>query len=127
MENTTNPKAKDGVRTENKEIVVSTDERNMAMIAHLGGIIFGFIPALLIWMMKKDEPGFVSEQAKEALNFQILVAICIFVSVILILAFIGILLLVLVGIANVIYCILAAMKASEGEPYRYPFSLRLIK
>ena len=48
----------------------SKDDCNLAMLAHLLGIFTGFIGALIIWIIKKDSPGFAHSQAKEALNFQ---------------------------------------------------------
>lgn len=104
-----------------------SDDKTMALLAHLGGIFFGFIPALIIWLVKKDESPYVDEQGKEALNFQIFIAICYFVSAILIVAIIGIFLLFLVGLFDLVFCIIAAVKASNGENYRYPLTIRFIK
>lgn len=106
---------------------ISGNDKNMAILAHVGGILFGFLPALIIWLMKKDESPYVATQAKEALNFQIFIAICFFISVILIFILIGVLLIWLVWLADIIFCIIAAVKTSHGENYRYPLSLRLIK
>jgi uncharacterized Tic20 family protein len=104
-----------------------SDDKTMALLAHLGGIFFGFIPSLIIWLVKKDESPYVDEQGKEALNFQIFIAICYFVSAILIVVLIGVLLLIVVGIFDLIFCIIAAVKASNGENYRYPLTVRFIK
>jgi uncharacterized Tic20 family protein len=104
-----------------------SNDRNMAVLAHLGGIFFGFIPALIIWLVRKDESPYVDQQAKEALNFQIFVAICCLISVVLFIVVIGVVLLVLPWLADLLFCILAAIKTSSGEPYRYPLSIRLIK
>ena len=49
----------------------SIDDRNLAMLAHLLGIVSGFVGALIIWLIKKDQSAYVDEQGKEALNFQI--------------------------------------------------------
>ncbi|MCG8276651.1 DUF4870 domain-containing protein [Stenotrophomonas sp. NLF4-10] len=108
---------------------VPQDQRTMALLAHILGIFTGFIGSLIIWLVNKDNPekGFVTDQAKEALNFQITLIIASFVSGILTLVLIGFLMLVAIGIANLVLCILAAMKANNGEAYRYPFALRLIK
>lgn len=106
---------------------LQSDEKNMAAIAHAGGIFFGFIPALIIWLMKKDESPYIAQQAKEALNFQITMAIAFFISFALIFVLIGILLIWLIWLADVVLCILAAVKASKGESYRYPVAIRLIK
>ena len=109
------------------------------MFAHLsallGAILTGalgggwgcFIGPLVIWLIKKDTMPFVNDQGKEALNFQITVFIAIVISWILAFVLIGLLLMPLVGIANLVLCIIAGIKANNGESYRYPFALRLIK
>lgn len=105
------------------------DQRTMSLLAHLLGIVTGPIGALIIWLVSKDDAskGFVVDQSKEALNFQITVFIAIVISWILAFVLIGLLLMPLVGIANLVLCIIAGMKANNGESYRYPFALRLIK
>ena len=54
---------------------VSANDRNIAVLTHLGGIFFSFVPGLIVWLLKKDENTYVGEQAREALNFQISVLI----------------------------------------------------
>lgn len=105
------------------------DQRTMSLLAHLLGIVTGPIGALIIWLVSKDDAskGFVVDQSKEALNFQITVFIAIVISWILAFVLIGLLLMPLVGIANLVLCIIAGIKANNGKSYRYPFALRLIK
>lgn len=88
-----------------------------------------FIGALIIWLINKDDASkaFVTDQAKEALNFQITVTIAMVISIILMVVIIGGILAPIVGIINLVFCIIAAVKANNGEAYRYPFTLRLIK
>ena len=104
---------------------VSSNDKNLAVLTHLGGILFSFIPSLIVWLLKKDNV-YVSEQAREALNFQITVLIAWVVSYILMFILIGFLLMGIVWLANIILCIVAAVATSKGENYRYPFTLRLI-
>ncbi|MDO4694381.1 MAG: DUF4870 domain-containing protein [Eikenella sp.] len=108
---------------------LSDDDLNMAMLAHLLGIITGFLGALIIWLMNKDKAGkeFVNDQAKEALNFQITLIIGYVAGSILSVVLIGFLLIFALLIANVVLCVLAALAARKGEAYRYPFTLRLLK
>lgn len=108
------------------ETTPTKDDRNLAMLAHLLGIFTGFIGPLIVWLVKKDEPGFVAEQAREALNFQITIAIALFASFILKVILIGFLLVPIVFIINFILSIVAAVSASKGKPYHYPFTLRLV-
>ena len=104
----------------------ASNNNTIAALTHVGGIFFSFLPSLIVWLVKKDQGGFIVDQAIEALNFQITVIIttiaAIFLSFI-----IGIYLLPFVMIANLILCIIAAVKSANGEPFRYPVALRLIK
>ncbi|PZP69777.1 MAG: DUF4870 domain-containing protein [Stenotrophomonas maltophilia] len=74
-----------------------------------------------------DQRTMALDQAKEALNFQITVTIAMVISIILMVVIIGGILAPIVGIINLVFCIIAAVKANNGEAYRYPFTLRLIK
>lgn len=107
------------------------DQRTLALIAHLLGIITWFVGPLVIWLISKDDSnkGFVTDQAKEALNFQITLTLAYIVAFILTIISLGLLFFVptLVWIANLVFCILGGLKANNGEAYRYPFALRLIK
>ncbi len=107
-------------------IVPSSDEKNIATVTHLAGTIFLFIPALIVWILKKDDSAYIADQAKEALNFQITIAIAMFVANILIWILVGLALIPIIWIANIILSILAAIATSKGETYRYPICLRLI-
>jgi len=112
--------------------MVSNDEKNWAMLCHLGGLVhflpFGqIIVPLIIWMAKKDELPFVDDQGKEALNFQISMLIYYLICIPLIFIVIGIFLLAMLGLINLILVIIAAVKAQQGEAFRYPLSLNLVK
>lgn len=126
-------------------IGIPADERQWAMFAHLsalvGGILTGgwafsigcFLGPLIIWMVKKDSMRFVDDQGKEALNFNITVAGIFLILLILSVVTLGIGLVIavpvglIVGIAWLVFTIIAAIKANEGVAYRYPLTLRLIK
>jgi len=122
----------------------SAEERQWALFAHLsillGGLLtsaFGgwgyFIGPLVIWLVKKDTLPFVADQAREALNFGILVsALFVILTVLTVVTFgIGIVLtlplMFVVGIATLVFSIIAAVKANGGERYRYPVNVRLVK
>jgi uncharacterized Tic20 family protein len=104
----------------------SANDKNIVVLTHLGGALFSFIPALVVWLLKKDESEYIGEQAREALNFQVTVIIAHIISWILMFILIGFFLMVAVWVANIVLCIMAAVATSKGEPYRYPFALRLI-
>ena len=105
----------------------SKDDQTMAMLAHLLGILIGFLGPLIIWLIKKDQSPFVDDQGKEALNFQITLIIGYVIGGATSVICIGFVILPAVWIAGLILAIMGAMAASKGEAYRYPLTLRLVK
>lgn len=59
------------------DVTASSEDRNLAMLTHLSGILLGFIVPLIIWLTNKDktDKAWLNTQAVEALNFQITIAI----------------------------------------------------
>lgn len=111
--------------TEDAPLVQATsDEKTMALLAHVLTIVTWLIAPLIIYLLKKDESAFITAHAKESLNFQISITIY---CIVLFITIVGIFLLWLVGILSVILVIVATVKASEGKMYRYPLTIRLIK
>ncbi len=112
--------------------MISKEERTMGMLCHLtvlSGFIIPFgniIAPLVIWLLKKDTMPYVDEQGREALNFQITMCIAGIIGAVLTLVFIGIFVLIAVAILNIVFPIIAAIKANDGVPYRYPFALRIL-
>ena len=103
------------------------EERLWSTLAHVGGIVASFVAPLVIWLVFKDRSRFTDDQAKEALNFQITVAIGYVVGTILTVILIGVVILFAVWVATLVFCILGAVSANQGKPYRYPICIRLIK
>lgn len=116
------------------------EERQMGMFVHLGGLLTGFITPLIIYVLKKDESPFIRDQARHSLNAQIsyliwtIVALVVFSVVGFVLALVTFGLgffLMYVGfvplIALLAFEIIACIKANDGEGYRIPFSLDLVK
>ena len=106
--------------------LTEAEDKQWASFAHLGGIV-GFLPSLIIWLVFKDRGRFTATEAKEALNFQITLAIVYVISVLLWIALIGILTYFAAVILSIIFSVFGFMKAKDGQSYRYPFALRLIK
>ena len=104
--------------------------------AHLGGIL-GILPSLIIWLVFKDRGRFTATESKEALNFQITaligwVALFIVSSILTavtfgLFGFVASLLYLALWAAVVVFSVLGFLKAKEGQHYRYPFAIRLIK
>ena len=116
-------------------VAAPTDnERTWGMLAHLaafGGLLLPLIGnvvgPLLVWHSWRARSSFVGEQALESLNFNISVSLAALVCGLLTLVFVGFLLGTALFIAWLALTLIAAIKASEGAQYRYPFALRLVK
>ena len=113
---------------------ISKDARMWAMFCHLAGLaglaipVIGFVVGpLVLWQIKKEEFPFVDEQGKEAVNFQISMLIYGLASMFLFLCGIGFILAPAVFIVDVVFLLIATVKANNGEHYRYPLTIRLIK
>ena len=119
---------------------LSSDERLWAMLGHLSaltGLLTGgignIVGPLIVWQVKKDSLPFAAAEAKEALNFNItwLLGSLVLLAITFVLLFVAIGFLLIpvlwgVGIAWVIFSIIAGLKANEGKPYRYPLTIRFI-
>lgn len=125
---------------------ITSEHTTWAVFAHLGPFLALFIPPLIIWLVYAQKSPFVVQHAKEALNRSITYLLTS-VLVMAVAAAIGFgvyaatqepvagvvcgYLLAIGGnmlnqMANIVFMILAAITASRGEPYRYPFTIRLI-
>jgi len=114
---------------------LSKDTRMWAMFCHLAGlagfavpvILSGIIAPLIVWQIKKDDHPFIDKNGKEALNFQISVGIYALVCIPLCFVCVGMVLLPAVYIFNLVFLLIAGIKANNGESYRYPLCIRFIK
>ncbi|GIZ13731.1 DUF4870 domain-containing protein [Pseudomonas sp. NCCP-436] len=109
------------------------EARQWAMFCHFAAFLGLIVPfgnllgPLIVWQLKKDLDPFVDAQGKEALNFQISVALATLLCFVLMVVVIGFPLLLLVCLAALVLTIIAGIKANDGQDYRYPFSWRLVK
>src|SRR5688500_5024219 len=105
---------------------ISQESRNIALLVWIGTIFFGFIPGLIVYLIKKDDP-YTVDQSKEALNWSITAIIGYCAGVILTFILIGVLVMLVVAICHLVFCVMGAVAGSSGKPFRVPFAIRLVK
>ena len=111
----------------------SGNVRSWCVACHLSALAGFVIPGvghilgpLIVWLIKRGDSPEIDAHGKEALNFQISILIYNLVAGVLCLVLIGFALLLVLHILNVVFVIVAALKAGEGEMYRYPLTIRLV-
>lgn len=125
-----------------KEVNGPKEDKQIGMLSHILGLFLGFIAPLIIYFVidKNDKP-FTKHHATEALNWQISIILAvfgIFISIVILffmpyvlIQFIAIIFgyfaFIVIGILDLVFCIMGTVKASRGEYYRYPISIRLVK
>ena len=102
------------------------DSKNIAMLVWIGTIFFSFVPSFIVYVLKKDDT-FLADQSKEALNWSITAIIGYCIGWVLKIIAIGYLVVGLVWLCNLVFCIMGAIACANGNAFRAPFSLRLIK
>ncbi len=111
---------------------LTPDERTWGGAAHWGALIaalvggLAFLGPLLVLLIKGNDSQWIRRQSVESLNFQISILIYAIVSAVLIIVLVGLILLPIVGIFWLVFTIIGSVKASNGEDYRYPLSIRMV-
>ena len=112
---------------------LSESERNWAMLCHLSafaGYFFpfgGIIGPLICWLSKKDESSWVNENGKSSLNFQISILLYMVLAFPLCFIIIGIPIEMFLGVLEVVCIVIASIKASKGERFKYPLAIPFIQ
>lgn len=113
---------------------LSQETRNWAMFCHVGGFaglsgipFANIIVPLVIWRMKRDLHPFVEAHGVAALNFQISWTLYAIACLPFVFLLIGIPMLFALGIAALIFMIMAIIASSDGRPYTYPLSIQFVK
>ena len=113
------------------EHAITPEDRNWAMAAHVGSLVsawlaLGLFAPLLVLLLKGESSPYVRRHAVESLNFQLNALVYIVVFALLIFVLVGLVLLPLYGIFYLVVVVVATMRASSGDEYRYPLTVRLI-
>ncbi|MBY0176397.1 DUF4870 domain-containing protein [Curtobacterium herbarum] len=103
------------------------DQRLWATLTHVGGIFSNVLVPVIAYFVLRDRGNFVREHARAALNFHITMAIAYFAGVLTSVLGIGILVIAATGIVSIVFGVLAALAANQGQFYRYPLSIEFLK
>lgn len=104
-----------------------TDKGNntLPILTHILGLLTGWLGPLIILLATSEEPA--RNHARMALNWQLSFVIYAGVSAVLALVVVGFFLLIAVSILDLVFCIMAAVKAERGELWKYPVTIPFLK
>ena len=110
---------------------LTSEERNWAVAAHLGSFLaawvaLGLLAPLAVLLLKSNDSAFIRRHAVESLNFQINALVYSVVFGLLMFLLIGFVLLPLYAVFYLVCVVLATIRASQGEDFRYPFTVRVV-
>jgi uncharacterized Tic20 family protein len=110
------------------------EDRQTLMLTHLSQLLDlitgfgGLIVPLILWLANKDKIYDMDEHGKSIVNFQLSMFIYAIICIPLIfLLGLGIIGLIGIGILCLVFPIINALKANNGELPHYPFSIQIIK
>jgi uncharacterized protein len=108
-----------------------SDEKLYATLVHVGGIFFGFVPALVGYLVFKDRGPLIRQHSATALNFQLTLLIGIVAGYLmiftLILSILGLLVILAASVLVIIFGIMAAIAANSGQYYKYPVTIEFVR
>src|SRR3954467_2435377 len=107
----------------------NNDDKTWALVAHFGGIVVGFIAPLLAPLGRGNESPPVRAHAVQALNFQITWNVATLIASVLATCTLGLLffLPLITWVVIIVFSILGGLRANEGQLYKYPMTVRLVK
>jgi uncharacterized Tic20 family protein len=109
-------------------LAIARTDKALIILCHLSSLLgIGIVLPLIVWLVVKNENTFVSDHAKEALNFHLSLLIYTLANIPLVFIGIGLPIFALIALFGLIFAIIAAVKASDGVFYRYPLTIRLIR
>ena len=111
----------------------SSEVRTWCVLCHasaLLGLFFHFfghlLGPLIVWLIKREMSPEIDANGKESLNFQISMLLYDVIAGILCIVLIGIPILIALWVLNTVLVIIASVKTSNGEFYRYPLTIRFV-
>ncbi len=108
-------------------VSVSQDEKTLAIVMHVFGLIgLPILGPLIVWIMKKDQSPYLDAQGRELLNFQLSYLIYFIAAFLLLIVLVGLVLLPVLSIAWLVLTIVGLVNAADGKLYRFPVIIRML-
>ncbi len=109
------------------------EQKQMGLFLHLSQfanlILFpiGIVLPIVLWQTQKDKMPALDAHGKMVVNWMISSTIYIIASIILMFVLIGFLTILAVGIMGIVFPIIGAVKANNGEFWEYPLTIKFLK
>ena len=104
-----------------------SDEKTWGVLMHVGSLFIGFLAPLIVWLIYRERSQTLDQQGRTALNWQISALIYAVVSSVLMIVLVGFFTIFAVAILDIVFCIVAAVKAGDREAWRYPLAIPFLR
>ncbi|HEY4558065.1 MAG TPA: DUF4870 domain-containing protein [Enteractinococcus sp.] len=100
-----------------------SDEKTWGVLMHIGNLLFSFIVPLIVWLIYRERSYTLDQQGRAALNWAISYIIYTVASLVLMLVLIGWVTWLVFLVLDIVFCIIAAVKAGNRQAWKYPLSI----
>ena|SRR6478672_7784074 len=113
--------------------LATPEQRQMGLFLHLSqfaNVIFfplGIVAPILIWQLNKDKIPGLDAHGKMVTNWMISATIYAIVSIVLMFVLVGFLTILAVAVMGIVFPIIGAIKANNGELWEYPLTIKFLK
>ncbi|WP_066416412.1 DUF4870 domain-containing protein [Halorubrum aethiopicum] len=114
------------VETDDGEPETAEGDTTLAALAHASALVASVLRPILFLVLADDDDELVKENAKNSLNFQIVMFVAFVISGILTVVLIGLLLIPIFAIIDLVLVLIATVKANNGEVYEYPYTPSIV-
>jgi len=101
-------------------------DTTLAALSHASALVASFLGPLLFLVLADDDDELVKQNAKNSLNFQLIIFVAMIVSGFLTVVLVGFLLIPLIGLIDLVLVLIATLKANDGQVYSYPYTPDII-
>jgi uncharacterized Tic20 family protein len=111
----------------------TAEQRQMGLFLHLSQLAnffvfpIGIVLPILLWQMNKEKMPALDAHGKMVANWMISYTIYAIASIILMFVLIGFLTIMAVALMGVVFPIVGAVKANNGELWDYPLTIKFLK
>lgn len=111
-------------RSEEDATFPDSDSTGLAALTHVIAYFTWIVGPAVVYIVTEEE--YVKENAANAFNWQLSFFIYMLISMVLTVILIGFLFALVLALLDIVFCVIAAIKAADGETWEYPITIDIL-